>query len=228
MNVFGNDWAKLCQEYRLRRGLKQEAMAQDFNVDQSTVSRWERGEREPGMAVKLAILDALSSKRPERADQALQILLEHSGSAVALWGADGTLLGLSRRLAREFAGFTGVQDPIGRTPAELFEDKGLMESVLQLFREIGFFEGIVSYAQIAHKPLANPNRVAVGGLTSASIFPVRLTHGLVGMMCIYDHDALAEAPDDEDAFSAFWIDAASGRTGHALRRIETAGQPAPA
>lgn len=71
MLLQGQDWAKLCRACRHRHGLKQEAMAQDFNVDQSTVSRWERGTREPSLPAKQAILSEM---------------LEQNGSAVAVRG----------------------------------------------------------------------------------------------------------------------------------------------
>ena len=89
----GQDWAALCRDYRLRHGLKQEAMAQDFSVDQSTVSRWERGLREPAMHVKQAILNDQLARGEIDADQPLQLLLEMSGTAVAAWDRRGILRG---------------------------------------------------------------------------------------------------------------------------------------
>ena len=57
------DWAALSREYRRRLGVKQEAIAQDFDVDQSTASRWERGAREPSLDAKHMILNTLLDSR---------------------------------------------------------------------------------------------------------------------------------------------------------------------
>jgi len=53
------DWPALIKRLRLKRGLKQTALAEAINVDQSCVSRWERGKDKPGLAAKKRLLKML-------------------------------------------------------------------------------------------------------------------------------------------------------------------------
>lgn len=201
----GQDWAGLCRDYRLRHGLKQEAMAQDFRVDQSTVSRWERGTREPSMAAKQAILNDLAAAEQAAPADPLQLLLEASGSAVALWDRDGVLRACSRRFRAELA--CGGDEVIGRTAKDILGPTDIMERVLAALEPRGFFEGRIPMATISFTPFFNPDRRAAGGLVTATTVPFALPGGGTGMLCIYDHDVLADAPETADEVSLFWVDA---------------------
>lgn len=69
---------------RLRRamGVKQLALAQDLNVDQTTVSRWESGLQTPPLATQQQAFSALSRSKTD--DTALRKLVENATNYVHL------------------------------------------------------------------------------------------------------------------------------------------------
>ena len=172
----GQDWAALCRDYRLRHGLKQEAMAQDFNVDQSTVSRWERGLREPAMHVKQAILNDRMDRGEADPDQPLQLLLGMSGSAVAVWDRGGTLRGCTPRFERELAETVVREDYRDAPGTEILGQHGnaLLDRCLALLDARGFFAGALTLAVLTFAPVMQERRKLAGGTVTVSMFPVRL------------------------------------------------------
>ena len=73
-----------CRVKRLRRslGMKQTALAEAMEVDQTTISRWEGGIILPDRATQDRVLEKLSSHRTD--DSALRRLVETSMAAVHL------------------------------------------------------------------------------------------------------------------------------------------------
>jgi transcriptional regulator with XRE-family HTH domain len=67
------DWATTVKTTRLRMGLKQSALAEVLNLDQATVSRWERSATTPSVGVQRSILNRMSTMDPD--GQPLQALL---------------------------------------------------------------------------------------------------------------------------------------------------------
>lgn len=59
------DWGKRIKQFRARMGMTQEAFAEYFGVDRTTVSRWERGIDEPALVYRRRIL-ALTGTVPEQ------------------------------------------------------------------------------------------------------------------------------------------------------------------
>ena len=53
------DWSKSVKNYRIKRGLKQAALAEELGVDVTTVSRWERGITKPTPAAIAAMAAAI-------------------------------------------------------------------------------------------------------------------------------------------------------------------------
>ncbi|NDW44945.1 helix-turn-helix transcriptional regulator [Ruegeria sp. PrR005] len=208
MLLQGQDWAKLCRAYRHRRGLKQEAMAQDFNVDQSTVSRWERGTREPSLPAKQAILNEMLETGRAGPDQTMRLMLEQSGSAVAVWGRDHRLLGCSPRFEREalLEGDEGVE-----AGGSLFGRAHVIGHVLDRLDERGFFDGAVMLAVLRLNPFLQQRRVAVGGVIVVSMFPVRDAAGEIAVLAIHDHDVFG-TPLERD--TEVMISFAGSRDGH--------------
>jgi transcriptional regulator with XRE-family HTH domain len=45
------EFGEVLKELRAKAGLSQKALAEALDVDQATVSRWERGEREPWLSI---------------------------------------------------------------------------------------------------------------------------------------------------------------------------------
>ena len=50
-----NNFSKNLKELRIEKGLSQQELAQIFNVTQSTVAKWESGEREPNFSILIQI-----------------------------------------------------------------------------------------------------------------------------------------------------------------------------
>lgn len=207
------DWASLCREYRATLGLKQEAMAQDFRVDQSTVSRWERGQREPPIAVKQIILNRLLDKGMAGPDSSMQFLLEQSGSAVAIWDRAGRLRGCSRRFERELRQKAGLNQLVLRSGTDLLAGSDILIRALTILEDKGFFDGALSLAVFTFPPFLQEQRVAAGGRITASTFPLRTASGEIMMLCIYDHDTLASPPAEPDGLTVSWVCAGDDHAG---------------
>jgi transcriptional regulator with XRE-family HTH domain len=58
------DWGERIKEYRALNGMTQEAFAEHFGVDRTTVSRWERGQDEPSLVFRKR-LKAMTLSIPE-------------------------------------------------------------------------------------------------------------------------------------------------------------------
>lgn len=210
----GQDWAALCRDYRLRHGLKQEAMAQDFNVDQSTVSRWERGLREPSMQVRQAILNDLIDSGTVASDQSLQMLLEMSGSAVAIWDRHGVMRGCTPRFERELATVV-MRDTYRNVPGEEILGQygnALLDIVISLMGARGFFEGDVRMVVLTFAPVLQNVRQVAGGVVTASTFPVQVVPGEIGFLSIYDHDTLGDPPGPLGTLEFSWVRSSDGHS----------------
>ena len=57
-----SDWPFLIQTYRKENGLKQDALAYLLSVDQTTISRWERGKDTPSLAIQKRLRDLFLTK----------------------------------------------------------------------------------------------------------------------------------------------------------------------
>ncbi len=208
------DWAALCRDYRLRHGLKQEAMAQDFNVDQSTVSRWERGLREPSMQIKQTILNDLIDSRMAGPDQSIQLLLEKSGSAVAIWDRHGVLRGCTPRFENELA--TVVMRPSYRNVpgAKILGKPGtaLLQRVIAMADARGFFDGKVRMVVLTFAPVLENERRALGGVVTVSAFPVQVTPDEIGLLSIHDHDMMGDPPGPLGTLDFSWVRATDGHS----------------
>lgn len=88
---------------RLRQslGVKQTALAELMQVDQATVSRWERGAMRPGHAIQQTVFEKLSTFRSD--DAAIRRLVESSSASVHLIEETSHIcLAYSRRRALEW------------------------------------------------------------------------------------------------------------------------------
>lgn len=50
-----SDFSKNLKELRIEKGLSQQELAQIFNVTQSTVAKWESGDREPNFSILIEL-----------------------------------------------------------------------------------------------------------------------------------------------------------------------------
>jgi len=64
-------WATLLREFRHRHGVSQATFAQRLGVDQTSISRWERGLDFPRLSVRARIRDLIRTKSAVRQDAAV-------------------------------------------------------------------------------------------------------------------------------------------------------------
>ncbi len=69
-----SDWSILLKSYRREKGLKQEALAYILNVDQTTISRWERGKDKPSLAIEKRLRDLFWKKEDSALDAAIRMV----------------------------------------------------------------------------------------------------------------------------------------------------------
>ena len=50
-----SDFSKNLKELRMEKGLSQQELVQIFNVTQSTVAKWESGDREPNFSILIQV-----------------------------------------------------------------------------------------------------------------------------------------------------------------------------
>ncbi|MCV6598232.1 MAG: helix-turn-helix domain-containing protein [Mangrovicoccus sp.] len=163
--VKSRDWAQLSRDFRIAKGLKQAAMAQDFLVNQSTVSRWESGRREPPAHVKSILLKEFNTSEPRQAN-ALDAAL------IGIWDRAGQLCSLSCGLLAKLRGATGDRDLSRRSAAELLLHQPLLRRAFQLLRERGLFEGHLPNALLSSAPFWDRPRHQ--GTLTLALSPMRL------------------------------------------------------
>ncbi len=75
------DWPVLMRTYRKENGLKQEALAYQLNVDQTTISRWERGVDAPSLAMQKRLRDLFWKREDSALDAAVRMVRAAPGRA---------------------------------------------------------------------------------------------------------------------------------------------------
>ncbi len=68
------EWPALIRSYRKEFGLKQDALAYQLNVDQTTISRWERGLDKPSVAMQKRLRDHLWRRQDNALDAAARMV----------------------------------------------------------------------------------------------------------------------------------------------------------
>ncbi len=53
-----SNFSKNLKELRMEKGLSQQELAQIFNVTQSTVAKWESGDREPNFSILIELANS--------------------------------------------------------------------------------------------------------------------------------------------------------------------------
>jgi transcriptional regulator with XRE-family HTH domain len=163
------DWAQRTKLLRRRLFLKQAALAEALNVDQSAISRWEQGHDRPNVRARKMMLDMWSNAAPAPADDARLRARVRLSESLVLIREDGVFEELSDSLSNLFK--RDRSEVIGRRNSETMLDEGAgVRDMDRLFRD----NGDVAFAKVA-----NGGRDADGGLiyTIADMFPV-VTSGL--------------------------------------------------
>ena len=157
------------RQVRISSGLTQSDLAEMLNVDQATVSRWERGAQMPDADMQTRLRDILFRGRAI-SDSRLTHLVRSAHSLMALIAADGKFLALSETaVALVTAQSTSLADVM--TPS--------VQEVWDAAVAAGFFRGetaSVTYAIEVKRP--DGTLVPIEG----SIHPAPLTDGSVLML----------------------------------------------
>ena len=93
------NWSQAIKSYRQTRLLKQSALADELRVDRSRISRWERGQEEPGPAMKARLRSLMAASTPKVDDKIRQII-ETTPHLMQLMHPDTRNLAASIGLAR--------------------------------------------------------------------------------------------------------------------------------
>jgi len=96
-----NDWPVLMRTYRKENGLKQEALAYQLNVDQTTISRWERGIDTPSLAMQKRLRD-LFWKREDSALEAAMRMVKASFGREAIVAPGTKIIEVSEPQAERY------------------------------------------------------------------------------------------------------------------------------
>jgi transcriptional regulator with XRE-family HTH domain len=129
-----DEWSKLVKRYRMRHGLTQARMAAIIGVSQRTISRWERGEDTPHLALQRRLRD-LGWQPPDTLLASLAATIPHCPFPRALSRTQNLRLQALSHLA--IAKRPSITDWVGRDLApiacgileEMLDDKPLQRSI---------------------------------------------------------------------------------------------------
>ena len=136
-------WPSVIRHYRLSRGLKQMALAEDLGVTQTMVSRWEAGNAEPSARIQDRLFDmfwAMGSTIPQ--DAWLDRLRRHP-AVIGVIDSRGCQIAASRGMLRSFR--IERSEIEGRFLHEAF--RGDCVKLFDRLSDSGFFEGRVASAE---------------------------------------------------------------------------------
>lgn len=134
------NWPKFLKHARHQLGLKQEALARELGVSQSTVAKWEAGNSVPSIASQKQIYEFYNSKSSERYSDAF--LSSFRGWPIL--GLVTTKASETLAVTKKFTDLFSVEasDIEGHHIAENFEYKS--PNLGDVIRKNGFYEGAVS------------------------------------------------------------------------------------
>lgn len=180
-----HDWAALSRAYRASRGLKQEAMAQDFFVTQSTISRWEAGEREPPAHVKAQLLDSQNAQT-----QSPSGLL--NSAQLCAWDHRGRMHSLSSTLLTRMRNATKRPGLTNRSAARVLRGHTPLRRAFDLLRTSGVFDGRMTTAILRSAPFWD--RPAHNGTLTLALSPMQMARGTM-LLATCNYEPLQPGPD---------------------------------
>ena len=185
-----DDWRLLIRGYRRENGLKQEALAYMLGVDQTTVSRWERGKDKPSLAMQKRLRD-LMWKREDTALEAVERLVRFSPGRATLLMPGTKIVAVSEPTARRFG--VSSESMRGALHRKFVGDE-FYERYMVPVGDAGIYNGAVARIErINPLPLENGKL----GYSRASITPVHCASGVYVCSLIQTVTAeeAAEFPD---------------------------------
>lgn len=132
----------LLRKYREHHGLNQAALAAMLGVDQTTVSRWERGRDVPGLQVLRRVRDLIRRENASRQDRVVQARVRHAAWPATIVRKGAIFVECNHSALREI-GASGV-DLRGRSIYGSFGAH--TDDVTERWERSGIFNGDVALA----------------------------------------------------------------------------------
>ena len=101
MEQGGSYWSRLLRALRAQQGMSQRDLAGLLGVEQSTISRWERGAETPSLRRRRLIRDIVRRNLGDRHDRMLQLRVKHSAWPASLMKEGAVFVETSPSLAPE-------------------------------------------------------------------------------------------------------------------------------
>ena len=137
MSVSPTPWPRLVRALRRRQGLSQQALADRLGVDQTAVSRWERGLDEPRLALRRRLLDLQRKTDAGRQDAVVRARVRSAFWPSSLVGPGAVFLEINQPAVAE-AGMRPT-DLRGRPIYGLFGPA--VDAVTERWEAAGIFRG---------------------------------------------------------------------------------------
>jgi len=163
-------WASQLKRYRRNNGLTQIALAEMLNVEQATISRWERGVHEPDLGFQRR-LRSLIFGRGINSDHFIMQNVLHSPFAVKIANRHGQNLAASRTAAA----LHGVEQSFLATANYRPYFTEALERHWKMAIDVGFFDGDVAGVEVC-----NPWMPIGGGVQRICVsywMPTQLSDG---------------------------------------------------
>jgi transcriptional regulator with XRE-family HTH domain len=170
-------WPRLLRSFRAREGLTQSAIADRLGVDQSTVSRWERGVDQPALAARRSLRDTFRMSFAGRQDRAIRSRIRHSAwpqtllrKGAVFLEASSTLIIEARVPVPDLRGraIYGVFGPQTDQVTEQWERSGLFQGELALCMTVNALEVGAPGERIYIRSLDAPHFSSDDGIWSVS------------------------------------------------------------
>ncbi len=140
------DWPSAIKKFRRRAGLKQQALADMLDCDQTAISHWERGENRPSLAFQRRLLELIALDQRAMQDLRLFTAVERSPGIQALLDDD-------LRILTGSSDFWDFFNHLNEISPDVFRDFG-REDNKRLVREAldSAAETVVIEAEVTVKP----------------------------------------------------------------------------
>lgn len=172
--VSAREWANRLIWFRRFRGLKQIALAQLLEVDQATVSRWERGQSVPHLRGRQRLRELLRSTTSDDA------LLKHAVAAaigeVVLSTSEDIIIAASRAYA--VANGMTPDEIVGKSMLPMYADDG--RCCWRALHDRGFFNGDVASVTAFMRVFSLFDRSEQRWVKAVCV-PVRLSNGCLAL-----------------------------------------------
>lgn len=166
-----SEWPVLIRSYRRDNGLKQDALAGMLNVDQTTISRWERGIDTPSLAMQKRLRDLFWKREDSALDAAVRMVRAAPGRAAIL--VPGTrIIAVSEAYARRYE--TSASEMRGQLMRHYYGDEYYEQYMLPLAAK-GIYSGEIARMDVVARvmlPDGSP------GFSQSTILPVISASGI--------------------------------------------------